>query len=69
MKLSTEKDPLLSGDEIEKRTRGALKKRTLTYWRCVGRYASELPYVKVGRSVFYRQSTIENFLEGTSPSQ
>jgi len=64
--LSTERDPLLSGDEIETRTRGAVKKKTLNYWRCVGRYASELPYIKVGRSVYYRQSTIENFLKERS---
>ena len=63
MRLSTEQDPLLSGDEIEKQTQGALKNRTLTYWRCVRRYTSELPYIKVGRSVYYRQSTIESFLE------
>jgi excisionase family DNA binding protein len=34
---------------------------TLAVWRCVKRYA--LPFVKVGRSVRYRETDIAAFLE------
>jgi excisionase family DNA binding protein len=33
---------------------------TLTVWRCTGRY--NLPYIKVGRLVRYRQSDIDAWL-------
>lgn len=35
---------------------------TLSVWRCRGR--QELPYVKVGSRVMYRQSDIDDYLEG-----
>jgi hypothetical protein len=39
---------------------------TLTIWRCVQRY--NLPYVKVGRKVFYKDSDIENFIKSRTVS-
>lgn len=33
---------------------------TLAVWRCTGRYP--LPYVKVGRKVFYQQEHLERFV-------
>jgi len=35
--------------------------KTLDVWRCTQRY--NLPYVKVGRLVRYRESDIEAFIE------
>ena len=37
-----------------------VRPQTLAVWRCSGRHA--LPYVKVGASVKYRQSDLENWL-------
>ena len=34
---------------------------TLAVWRCVGRY--NLPYVKSGRLVRYRESDVHSFIE------
>jgi excisionase family DNA binding protein len=34
---------------------------TLAVWACTGRY--ELPFIKVGRKVFYRQRDLDTFLE------
>lgn len=34
---------------------------TLQLWRCTGRY--NLPYVKAGRLVRYRQSDIDDFID------
>lgn len=34
---------------------------TLQLWRCTGRY--NLPYVKAGRLVRYRQSDIDHFID------
>lgn len=34
---------------------------TLAVWRCTKRYP--LPYVKIGRKVFYRAEDLENFIE------
>lgn len=34
---------------------------TLQVWRCTGRYS--IPFVKVGRLVRYRRSTLESWLE------
>lgn len=33
---------------------------TLAVWRCTKRYP--LPYIKIGRKVFYRASDIETFI-------
>lgn len=35
---------------------------TLSVWRCTGRYP--LCFIKVGRRVMYRQSDVENFVNG-----
>jgi excisionase family DNA binding protein len=40
---------------------------TLAVWRCVKRYA--LPFVKVGRSVRYREEDIAAFLANGGPSE
>ena len=34
---------------------------TLSVWRCVGRY--NIPFIKVGRLVKYRKSSLDAFLE------
>jgi excisionase family DNA binding protein len=34
--------------------------RTLAKWRCIG--TPNIPYVKIGRSVKYRLSDLENYL-------
>ena len=52
-------EPLLDTDraaEVLGTTRG-----TLEVWRCTRAY--DLPYVKVGTKVMYRQSDIEKFVE------
>lgn len=35
--------------------------RTLSVWRCVGRY--NIPFIKVGRLVKYRKSALDAFLD------
>ena len=37
-----------------------ITKDTLSVWRCTGRY--NLPYVKVGRYVRYRNQDVEDFI-------
>ena len=39
---------------------------TLSVWRCTKRY--DLPWVKVGRSIRYRISDLERFLESRTVS-
>ena len=39
---------------------------TLAVWRCNRRY--DLPYVKVGKSVRYRQADLERFVESRTVS-
>jgi predicted site-specific integrase-resolvase len=34
---------------------------TLAVWRCTKRYP--LPYVKIGRKVFYRAEDLQNFID------
>ena len=36
---------------------------TLQSWRLSGKHGDSLPYIKVGRSVRYRKSALDNFLE------
>ena len=64
--LSTTTDPLLSEAEVETQTNGKIKAATLRNWRCNDRYTQELPHVKIGRSVYYRLSAVENFLSPES---
>ena len=54
-----ENDPLLT--EVQAAELLTLKPETLSVWRSTKRYA--LPYLKVGRSIRYRRSDIEKFLE------
>lgn len=37
---------------------------TLTQWRYLQKFSERLPYLKVGRKVFYRKSDLLNFLQG-----
>lgn len=62
--LSTANDPLLSGKEVEQLSGGVLPESTTRYWRCVDRHTKELPWIKIGKKVFYRQSAVEKFLRG-----
>ena len=52
-------DPLLTRRETANLLN--IREQTLAVWHATGRYA--LPVVKVGRSVRYRQSDIDAFLE------
>lgn len=56
---------LLTPDETAERL-GILTK-TLDVWRCTQRY--NLPYVKVGRLVRYRESDVEAFIESRLQTQ
>lgn len=38
-----------------------IKEGTLDVWRCTKRY--DLPYVKIGRKVYYRLGDIQRFVE------
>ena len=53
------KDKLLSTKETSAYLR--LKEGTLDVWRCTKRY--DLPYVKIGRRVYYRLNDIQKFIE------
>ena len=53
-----ETEKLLSPQEAAEHL--GLRPQTLAIWRCDGRYLS---YIKVGRSVKYRLSDLEKFLE------
>lgn len=50
---------LLTPDEVSNLL--GVKKHTLAVWRSSGRY--NLPFIKAGRLVRYRQSDIERFLD------
>ncbi len=52
-------DPLLPPSEAAAYI--GVTKNTLSVWRCVGRY--NIQYVKVGRLVKYRKSTLDAFLD------
>lgn len=56
--IITDPDPLL--DEAETARQLDVKPGTLQVWRTTKRYPLE--YVKVGRSVRYRQSAIRRFI-------
>lgn len=53
-------DPLLNRKEAAKYL-GGLKPETLAVWDCTKRY--DLEPIKVGRSVRYRRSSLDKFLE------
>lgn len=44
-----------------------LQSQTLSVWACTGRYA--LPFIKVGRKVFYRREDLDNFLTNRTVTQ
>ena len=52
-------DPLLSRREAA--TYLGVKPATLEIWACTGRY--DLPFVKIGRTVRYRQSHLDAWLD------
>lgn len=52
-------DPLFTPQEAADYIGGTVK--TLAVWRCTGRYA--ISYLKVGRSVRYRKSSLDAWLE------
>ena len=39
----------------------SISPQTLANWRTTGRFKSELPHLKVGRSIRYRESAVESF--------
>lgn len=51
-------EPLLTPEEAAELL--SVKPKTLTWWRCKGRYG--LKYVKVGRFVRYRLSDLRDFV-------
>lgn len=55
----TRTDPLLTDDQAAEYL--SVKKHTLAVWRSTGRY--NLPFVKIGRSVRYRKSDLDAFLD------
>lgn len=58
---ATHSDPLLTAAEAA--TQLDVTPGTLAVWRCTQRYLEDLPYVKVGSKVRYRQSAVTRFLE------
>ena len=53
---------LLTRKEAANRMR--IKEQTLALWASTGRYG--LPFIKIGRKVFYRIEHIEQFLENNT---
>lgn len=58
MSLTTQKQ-LLNEDETAEVL--SIKPQTLASWRCRG--VHDLAFIKIGRSIRYRRSDIEDFLE------
>ena len=54
----TTTDPLLTPKEASEYL--GVSQNTLSVWRCVGRY--NIPFIKVGRLVKYRKSSLDAFL-------
>ncbi len=50
---------LLNSDEVSELL--GVRKGTLSYWRCTGRY--NLPYVKIGRLVMYKAKDVNDFIQ------
>ncbi|MCE9547629.1 MAG: helix-turn-helix domain-containing protein [Planctomycetia bacterium] len=57
--MAHEADRLLT--EVEAAELLSIRRQTLSVWRCTKRYP--LDYVKIGRSVRYKMSAINKFLE------
>lgn len=45
----------------------SVKPQTLSVWATTGRYS--LPFIKVGRKVFYRREELDNFLQNRTSTQ
>ena len=58
-------DALLAPAEAAKRL--GIQEQTLAVWRSSGRY--HLPFIKVGRLVRYRASSVEEFLQANTQTQ
>lgn len=58
-------DKLLTSKETAKVL--GISSRTLDVWRSIGR--SHVPFIKVGRSVRYRMSDIENYIQQQTMTQ
>ena len=52
-------DPLFTPKEASEYL--GVSQDTLSVWRCVGRY--NIPFIKVGRLVKYRKSSLDAFLD------
>ena len=55
---------ILSNNLLDTQTASEIlgvKPETLVVWRSTKRY--DLPYVKIGRKVFYRENDVKNFIE------
>ena len=50
---------LLTASQVAKHL--SISPQTLANWRTTGRYSIELPHLKVGRSIRYRESAVESF--------
>ena len=48
---------LLPADEVAQRLN--ISEQTLSNWRATGRYADQLPHVKIGGAVRYRADVVE----------
>jgi hypothetical protein len=57
--MNDPKEKLLNTAETSTYLR--IKEGTLDVWRCTKRY--DLPYVKIGRKVYYRLGDIQKFIE------
>lgn len=53
-------DPLLSDPDAERYI--ACPVGNLKVWRCKGKFTALLKPLRIGRRVFYRKSTLDNFL-------
>lgn len=60
--LWMDQDTLLSGRQVEELTEGKLTDQLLRDWRSSGNHRDELPVVRIGRSIYYKRSTILEFL-------
>lgn len=57
-------DPLFTPKEASEYL--GVSNDTLSVWRCVGRY--NIPFIKVGRLVKYRKSSLDAFLDSRTHS-
>lgn len=63
--LKQQSDPLFKPAEAAEYI--GVTENTLSVWRCVGRY--NIQFIKVGRLVKYRKSTLDAFLERRTRGQ